>query len=78
MLKQEEIDKENSCWNKAKPDELVFILLGRDPAAATTVREWCVERKFLGLNQSTDPKIIEALQWADAVDKLHPEFDSED
>jgi hypothetical protein len=35
------------CYDRAEPDEPYFILLGRDPASALTVRYWVSLRRFL-------------------------------
>jgi hypothetical protein len=35
------------CYAKAEPDEPTFTLLGRDPAAALTIRYWVSLRRFL-------------------------------
>jgi hypothetical protein len=32
------------CYGKALPDEPLFVLLGRDPAAAETIRFWAATR----------------------------------
>lgn len=69
MQKQDEIKDPNSCWNKAKPTEKLFILLDRDKAAPNTVRDWCRRRCTMGLNNQFDPQISEALNWADDVEK---------
>ncbi len=68
MRKSEEVANPNSCWNKAKDDEHMFILLGRDRAAVCAVRRWCMMRLELGMNQSSDDKIIEAREWANTVE----------
>ncbi len=53
------------CYANAKPDEPMFVLLGRDPMAATLVRAWADMRETLG----EDPdKIAEARACADALD----------
>lgn len=33
MIKSDEMNKPDSCWSRARPDEMVFTLLGRDDAA---------------------------------------------
>lgn len=68
MKKTEELSNPNSCLNKAKPDELLFVLLGRDKAAPWAVRHWIMHRIRLGLNQDGDPQIVEAEEWARAVE----------
>lgn len=45
----------------AQEDEPVFILLGRDPAAAAAIHAWIEERKRLGLNHSGDLTIEKAV-----------------
>lgn len=60
MLKRNERDDANSCWNKAAEDERLFVLLGRDPAAPAIIRAWCAERIRLGLNSRTDSQILSA------------------
>jgi hypothetical protein len=38
------------CYTKAEPDEPMFILLARDPAATTAIEAWIQARKELGLD----------------------------
>jgi hypothetical protein len=64
MLKKQEIEDQNSCWNKAEENERVFILLARDPAAETAIRAWVDARIRLGINQPSDAQINEALTCA--------------
>jgi len=64
MIKTEEIANPTSCLNKAKPEEMLFVLLGRDPAAPVAIREWCKERVRLGKNKWTDPQIEDAIYCA--------------
>ena len=54
--------------SKAKDDEMVFVLLGRDAAAAETIRFWVRERVELGKNRMSDSQITEALECADHMD----------
>jgi hypothetical protein len=67
MTKQENIDNPNSCWNKAAPDAVVFVLKDTDPSFAATVKFWAGERVRLGCNGWTDDKIRGAIQTADEV-----------
>jgi hypothetical protein len=67
MVKREELANPNSCLNRAKDDEMVFVLLGRDPAARIAIHAWVAERLRLGKNNSSDPQIVEALQVATAM-----------
>lgn len=55
------------CYSRALPDEHVFVLLGRDPAMAPTIRFWRAERELLGKNVDPDDlnKLDEAAKAAD-------------
>lgn len=59
-LKSAELQKPTSCFNKAEWNEPIFVLLGRDPAAAATIRFWCEERQRLGIDWPDSEKQIEA------------------
>ena len=67
MRKSEELARSDSCLNKAKDDEMLFVLLGRDAAAADTVEFWCDKRIELGLNHWSDEQIMEARRWVMTV-----------
>lgn len=69
MRKDIEATDPNSCWNKAKDDELTFVLLGRDDAAPGTIEDWCQRRIALGKNTVDAPQIQEALACADRMRK---------
>jgi hypothetical protein len=60
------------CYAAAKPDEPMFILLGRDPVAAGAARAWANEREKLidaGVKPESDrDMIVEARQCADAME----------
>lgn len=71
MLKRDELADPNSCLNKAADDEYLFVLRSKDPEMANTIREWAARRIQRGMNKATDAKIIEALQLAQTVDRLH-------
>lgn len=73
MIKSEELTNPNSCLNKAKCDEMCFVLLGRDSAAPAAVRKWVSERIRLGKNASSDPQIVEALKCADEMNQQYAE-----
>ncbi len=64
MLKRDELSDPTSCLSKAKDDEMLFVLLGRDKAAPLAIRVWVNERIRLGKNQYDDPQIQEALACA--------------
>ncbi|MDE1971266.1 MAG: hypothetical protein KGI50_06870 [Patescibacteria group bacterium] len=67
MNKTEQINDPTSCWNKARDDEQVFVVLGRDLAAYATVCTWIHIRLELGLNNPDDPQILSAYALADAL-----------
>jgi len=64
MRKLQELTDPNSCLNKAHEDELLFVLLARDPAAPVAIRAWINERCRLGKNSPDDAQIEEAEQCA--------------
>jgi hypothetical protein len=64
MRKRDEMADPRSCLNKARDDEWLFVLLGRDPAAPAAVRAWIQERIRLGKNTPGDPQLVEAEGWA--------------
>lgn len=67
MLKKEEMTNPESCMSRARPDELVFVLLGRDAAAPAAIRSWAQERVRLEKNLPSDAQILEALDCADRM-----------
>lgn len=60
MRKTEEIANPESCLSRARPDEMVFVLLERDAAAPHAIREWIKRRIELGKNTPQDEQIREA------------------
>jgi len=64
MKKHDELNDADSCLNKARDDERIFVLLSRDPAAPEAIRAWVAERVRLGKNTLKDPQIREALDCA--------------
>ena len=60
MIKKEELSNPNSCLNRARDDELVFVLLGRDPTTPAVIKYWMAERVRLGKNKWEDDQIREA------------------
>ena len=69
MIKGAEEAHPDSCWNRARKDQMVFVLIEGDPAAAKAIREWCAERVQLGKNQWGDVKIREAQAIAGAMEE---------
>jgi hypothetical protein len=51
-----------NCYEKAHPDEPMFVLLGRDPTAPLIVLAWVVLRHHCGHNDSA--QLEEAIQCA--------------
>ncbi len=68
MRKRDELTHQGSCLNRARDDEWLFVLLGRDAAAPIAVRAWIEERIRIGKNQWADPQIVEALAWVRTVE----------
>lgn len=71
MLKIKEKNSPDSCWNKAKDDEIVFVLLDRDPVAPAVIRYWIRERIRAGLNGPNDSKLLEASKCANKMELKH-------
>lgn len=69
MIKRDEIEYSESCLNKARDDERLFVLLARDPAAPVAIRAWVAERLRIGKNASSDSQIVEALDCADRMER---------
>jgi len=68
MLKSEEQSSASSCFNRALPNERVFVLLARDPAAPSAIRQWVHDRIRLTGAKYDDPQLVEARAAADAMD----------
>jgi len=66
--KRDELSNHKSCINRAREDEMVFVLLGRDLAAPIAIRAWVAERVRIGKNKADDPQIVEALACADTME----------
>lgn len=73
MRKCDELTDSKSCLSKAKDDEWLFVLLGRDAAAPVAVRAWVTERLRLGKNVPGDDQIAEAEAWVAAVERERAE-----
>jgi hypothetical protein len=67
MKKEDELRNPKSCFNKANNDELMFILLERDPTIISTVLHWINTRVEMGLNTMEDDKIKEAYNFCNTV-----------
>jgi hypothetical protein len=68
MRKKDETARPDTCLAQAHPNEMVFVLLGRDPAAPKAIRDWVEERIRLKKNFRQDPQVIEALNCADTME----------
>lgn len=60
MIKSKEFNDPASCLNRARDNELLFVLLERDPAAPVAIAAWIAERVRLGKNKPDDDQITEA------------------
>lgn len=67
MRKRDELT--SGCMAKANDDEMTFVLLGRDAAAPVAIRAWIAERIRSGKNQPGDPKIVEAMECAQIMER---------
>lgn len=76
MLKRDEIETPESCFNKAQDNERLFVMLARDPAAPVAIRAWIAERIRLGKNVSDDAQIREARECANLMESERPELES--
>lgn len=64
MIKRDELEYPESCFNKARDNERLFVILARDAAAPVAIRAWVAERLRLDKNSASDPQIVEALECA--------------
>ena len=69
MLRRDEVMAPFSRFNRAREDEMVFVLLGRDVAAAPAIRAWANARIERGKNKAGDAQIKEALACADIMER---------
>lgn len=76
MRKRDELTDPGSCLNRARDDEWLFVLLGRDISAPFAVRAWVEHRIASGKNRRDDLQIVEAERWAAAVLAEHRQRDA--
>ena len=76
MIKRDEIEHTESCFNKAQDGERLFVLLARDPAAPVAIRAWVTERLRLGKNEPGDAQILEAIECASLMEIERVEIES--
>lgn len=74
MIKREELSNPNSCINRAKDEELTFVLLARDAAAPVAIQAWADERVRIGKNKEEDPQIVNAREIAKAMKEQNGDF----
>lgn len=75
MIKRDEIEDIESCFNKAYDSERLFVLLARDPAAPVAIRAWIAERIRLGKNTAEDEQIREAHECAKLMEVERTEIE---
>jgi hypothetical protein len=76
MIPRDEIEDMNSCLNKARDGERLFVMLARDPAAPVAIRAWIAERLRLGKNTAGDEQIREAFECASLMELERSEIES--
>lgn len=76
MIKRDEIEDSESCFNKAADSERLFILLARDPATPAAIRAWVNERIRLGKNTPGDSQVCEALECAALMEMERVEIEA--
>lgn len=76
MLKRDELEDTNSCFNHARDGERLFILLARDPASPVVIRAWIAERLRLGKNVPGDEQIREAFECAALMELERSEIEA--
>lgn len=64
MLKKDELRVANSCLNRARPDEPVFVLRAHDDLAPAAIRHWAA----MAEGTHEPEKIGEALALADEME----------
>jgi len=69
MRKNEELSNPDSCMSRANPDEMTFVLLGRDVCAPEVIRYWANARIVAGKNRRSDLQIQEALHCAAIMER---------
>jgi hypothetical protein len=69
VIKRDELANPNSCLNRAKDDEYVFVLKGTDITTPGTIRDWVKRRIQAGKNRPDDAQIVNALVDARAIEE---------
>ncbi len=75
MRKIDEVEQPTSCFNKAAPEEPLFVLRAKDRLAANMVRAWAATAENSGTHEPE--KIAQARALADQMDeyrkRVHPD-----
>ena len=69
MKKIDEINHPDSCFNKAKDDEMIFVLRSTDPSAPIAIMAWITDRIRIGKNKFSNQKIQDAFNCAEVMEK---------
>lgn len=67
--KRDELAHPQSCMSKAGHDEMVFVLLGRDPAAPAAIRAWVEARVRFRKNKPGDELLRDAIECAETMER---------
>ena len=63
MTKQDEMRNRESCWNKAKDNEVIFVLRGQDYSSPKAIMFWIMEN----LTTTPEAKLRDAFNAAMAM-----------
>lgn len=66
MRKTDELMQPNSCINRSRPDEWVFVLTARDPHAPAAIRKWADDYERAG---GKAEKVADARWTADQMEQ---------
>lgn len=73
--KQENIDNPESCWNKAGPNEPVFVLRGTDVLAMGIVHQWANGYLMSKARQPEGPTLKQMEKYREAYDAANAMWD---
>jgi hypothetical protein len=60
MIKVQELNSPDSCLNKSRDDEMLFVLRAHDEMAPLVIEHWIFLRVMSGKNSPEDPQIVNA------------------
>jgi hypothetical protein len=75
MRKCDELRDPHSCFNKASPEEPIFVLRANDPIAAQAIRHWAVMAFGIHGAEKIDDAIVfanDVEQWRNEREKIAP------